>query len=95
MGQHVIDQKSTSSQARSRARPPSEPCERVLTMMVPSTLTLSLPKATLTKPRKLLNPGTVQLTKPKGVTIQMKALDEYFLMVVFTEFVFLQILCLI
>ena len=30
MGQHVIDQKSTSSQARSRARPPSEPCERVL-----------------------------------------------------------------
>ena len=29
MGQHVIDQKSTSSQARSRARPPFEPCERV------------------------------------------------------------------
>ena len=31
MGQHVIDKKSTSSQARSRVRPPSEPCERVLT----------------------------------------------------------------
>ena len=29
--QHVIDQKSTSSQARSCARPPSEPRERVLT----------------------------------------------------------------
>ena len=31
MGQHVIDQKFTSSQARSRVRPPFEPCERVLT----------------------------------------------------------------
>ena len=31
MGQHVIDHTSTSSQARSRARPPSEPCEWVLT----------------------------------------------------------------
>ena len=30
-GKHVIDQKSTSSQARSCARPPSKPRERVLT----------------------------------------------------------------
>ena len=35
MGQHVIDQKSTSSQARSHARPPSEPCEWVLTLHDP------------------------------------------------------------
>ena len=43
---------------------------------------LSLPKANLTKPRKLqvLNCST----KPKGVTTQMKALDEFILMVVFT-----------
>ena len=32
--------------------------------------------------------------KPKGVTTQMKALDEYFLMVVFMLFMLLlQILC--
>ena len=41
-------------------------------------LTLSLPKANFTKPGKLLNPNCP--TKPKGV----KALDEYFLMVVLT-----------
>ena len=40
-------------------------------------LTLA-PKANLTKPRKLLNPEL-----SKGVTTQMKALDEYFLMVAF------------
>ena len=34
MGQHVIAQKSTSSQARSRVRPPSEPCEQVLTVSI-------------------------------------------------------------
>ena len=33
----------------------------------------------LAKPRNLLNPE-----KPKGVTAQMKALDELFLLVVFT-----------
>ena len=42
-------------------------------------LTLSLPKANLTKPTNLICP-----MKPKGVTTQMKALDEYFWMVVFT-----------
>ena len=42
-------------------------------------LTLSLPKANSTKPRKHLNP-----TKSENVATQMKALDEYFLMVVFT-----------
>ena len=36
----------------------------------------------LPKPRKLLNPELTPM-KPKGVTTQMKALDEYFLMVVF------------
>ena len=46
-------------------------------------LTVSLPKANLTKPRKLLNPKPS--TKPKGVTTQMKALNEYVLMVVFTS----------
>ena len=45
--------------------------------------TYPLPKANLTKPRKLLNPRNCP-TKPKGVTPKMKALDEYFLMVVFT-----------
>ena len=43
-------------------------------------LTLSLPKATLTKPRKLLHPELP--TKPKSVTTPMKALTKYFLMVV-------------
>ena len=37
--------------------------------------------------------------KPKGVTTQMKGLDEYFVMVVFTlllnKLMFLQFLCLI
>ena len=47
-------------------------------MKISGPVTLSLPKTNLTKPRKLLNP------EPKGVTTQMKALDEYFLMVVFT-----------
>ena len=45
---------------------------------------LSVPRANLTKPRKL---EWIELNcpmKPKGVTTQMKALDEYFLMVVFT-----------
>ena len=37
MGQHVVDQKSTSSQARSRAQPPPELCERVLTQLVSET----------------------------------------------------------
>ena len=36
----------------------------------------NVPKGNLSKPRKLL--------KPKGVTTQMKALNEYFLMAVFT-----------
>ena len=45
-------------------------------------LSLSLPKAILTEPRKLLNPELSNETK--GVTTQMKALDEYFQMVVFT-----------
>ena len=45
-------------------------------------LTLSLPKTNLIKPRKLLNPELSK--KPKGVSTQMKALDEHFLMVVFT-----------
>ena len=44
--------------------------------------TLSLPKVNLTKPRKLLNPEPSNETK--GVTTQMKALDEYFLVVAFT-----------
>ena len=42
-------------------------------------ITHSLPKVNLTEPRKLLN----RPRKPKGVTTQMKALHEYFLMVVF------------
>ena len=47
-------------------------------------LTLSLPKVKLTlKPRNLLLYILNRPTKPKGVTTQMKALDEYFLMVVF------------
>ena len=45
-----------------------------------SCSTLSLPKANLIKSRKLLN----YPTEPKSVTTQMKALKEYFLMVVFT-----------
>ena len=36
----------------------------------------------LPKPRKLLNPELTPM-KPKGVTTQMKALDEFFLMVLF------------
>ena len=44
---------------------------------------ISLPKVNLTKPRKLLNPE-VSWTKPKGVTTQMKVLNECFLMEVFT-----------
>ena len=40
-------------------------------------LTVSLPKVNLTKPRKLLKPVNCP-TKPKCVTTQMKALDEYF-----------------
>ena len=39
-------------------------------------LSQNVPKGNLSKPRKLL--------KPKGVTTQMKALNEYFLMAVFT-----------
>ena len=39
--------------------------------------TLSLPNANLTKSSKLLNP------EHKGVTTQMKALDEFILMVLF------------
>ena len=39
------------------------------------SLSLSLPKANLTKPRKLLNPELSK--KSKGVTTQIKALDEY------------------
>ena len=38
-------------------------------------------KTNLTKPRKLLNP---ELYNEAGMTTQMKALNEYFLMVVFT-----------
>ena len=47
-------------------------------------LTLSLSKANLTKPRKLLKFILKCPRKPKDVTTQMKALNEYFLMVVFT-----------
>ena len=46
-------------------------------------VTLSLPNVNLTKPRKILNPE-LSNKKSKGVTTQMKVLDEYFLMVVFT-----------
>ena len=46
-------------------------------------LALPLQKANLFKQRKLLNPELSNETS-KGVTTQMKALDEYFLMVVFT-----------
>ena len=42
---------------------------------------ISLPTANFTKPRKLLNP---ELSNEIIVTTQMKALDEYFLVVVFT-----------
>ena len=40
-----------------------------------SLLTLSVPKADLTKGRKLAN----TVLKPKSVTIHMKALDDYVL----------------
>ena len=40
----------------------------------------SLPLPNLTKTRRLTHP---KLTKPKGVTTQMKVLDEYILMVLF------------
>ena len=62
-----------------------------------SFVTLSLP-TNLTKPRKLLN-DLNYLMKPEGVTTQMKALDEYFVMVVFTLLLnkvhIFSILCLI
>ena len=45
-------------------------------------ITILLPKANLTKPRKCLNPELSN--EPKGVTTQIKALNEYFLMAVFT-----------
>ena len=50
-------------------------CNRVL-------WSISLPQVHLTKPRKPLNPELSN--KPKGVTTQIKALDEYFLMAVLT-----------
>ena len=45
-------------------------------------ITLSVPKVNLTKPRnqEILN----RPTKSKGVTTQIKALNEHFVMVVFT-----------
>ena len=52
-----------------------------LTVGSQSLLNLSLLKTNLMKPRKLLNS---ELFETKSVTTQMKALDEYFLMVVFT-----------
>ena len=43
-------------------------------------INLSLPRADFTKPRKL--PKTVLSNESQGVSTQMKALDEYVLMVV-------------